>query len=610
METGEQPRKRRWSVLKIIALSLAVVVIAVGVFLYYNYNRLLSRALRMSFESSLMADVYELKFENLRVNLVDKSIKVINVSLLPREKPLQNHPYINSFFRLTTENLSLEGVDLRTLLRSQKLILKRILILQPEIDVTFRGMRHIMLPFGDTTRNKETEDGGKKRAFDSFILEEFQLVGATFHTRNEEKQREFEIQDLDISLRDVELSSKPGEYYACFSQVTLAIEEFKAQLKKGPIKEADFTDFKIAIDSPAIHYTLDTAIYRLHDFRAGFSDLDIQTANATFHMAVKSFDLAYRNESINLRGVSFKPNVSHAELQKDFDYQHTEFSGSIGSLDFRQISFDSLLYAQSLYVEEILLNDVKASVYKDKTKPMDTTRLPIYLGQTVAGIQMPIHIKQVKATNVQLDNTERKPDSTIAKAQITRAKLEVRNTTNLSAAQGLMVKADAWLMDKSHFNVSLTFSYRKPQFSFKGIVDTFNLPDLNPLIGAYTPASINKGVSDNITFSGVAEETKANGTLKFLYHDLEVDLKLQDQARWKSAVIAFAANTLLQSSNPPSSKLPPREVEFHVERDMHKGGMNLVIRSILYGLKETMIMSKENRKTYQEEKKKAKGEPK
>jgi hypothetical protein len=66
----------------------------------------------------------------------------------------------------------------------------------------------------------------------------------------------------------------------------------------------------------------------------------------------------------------------------------------------------------------------------------------------------------------------------------------------------------------------------------------------------------------------------------------------------------------LNSSNPVSSDLPPREVKFSIERDMTKGFVNVLIKSILNGLKETMIMSKDNRDTYKASKKKSKEENK
>jgi hypothetical protein len=47
-----------------------------------------------------------------------------------------------------------------------------------------------------------------------------------------------------------------------------------------------------------------------------------------------------------------------------------------------------------------------------------------------------------------------------------------------------------------------------------------------------------------------------------------------------------------------------------VDRDMNKGGINILLKSALTGLKETIIMSKENKKAYKKEKKKAKREKK
>lgn len=43
-----------------------------------------------------------------------------------------------------------------------------------------------------------------------------------------------------------------------------------------------------------------------------------------------------------------------------------------------------------------------------------------------------------------------------------------------------------------------------------------------------------------------------------------------------------------------------------IERDMNKSFINVIIKSILNGLKETMIMSKENKKAHKEAVKDAK----
>jgi hypothetical protein len=85
--------------------------------------------------------------------------------------------------------------------------------------------------------------------------------------------------------------------------------------------------------------------------------------------------------------------------------------------------------------------------------------------------------------------------------------------------------------------------------------------------------------------------------MKFLYHDLDIDIDLEGKAKWKSSLLAFGANTFLPASNPASPDKPQRIVKFSAERDMNKAFVNLIIKSVLNGLKETMIMSKENKQT-------------
>ena len=605
MKTDIPPPKRKWPVLRTILISVLLIATLAGMYFYNNFNRLLSEALIKSFNSSLASEVYELKFENLRVNLIDRSIRVFNVTLLPREKPLHEYSYINSSFRLTTEEILLDSVHLRTLLRENKLNVKKISIIRPTIEMMLMGKRHIMLPFKDSTAvaPDSVKTVNNKDVLKSFNLKEFRLEEAAFHVVNTSKQREFKIENFSISLRDLLISQQPGEYSTSFNRVLLTLGRLTGNMQQDVFQYLDFKAFNVGIDSLEMKLTLDTLQYRFNNFSMGLHELDVQTADSLFHLTLQSFDVAYNDKSIKLKAISFKPNVSHAVLQRKYQYQHTEFSGTIGTLAINRINFDSLIYAKKIFIDEIILDQVNASIFKDKTKPIDSTRFPAYLGQTISKIPLPLLIKHVKATHVHLENTERKADSTLAQVNITQATMDVKNITNLSRNSSLNMKADAYINDKAHFKAGLTFYYSKPQFDFECTVENFKLPDLNPLIQAYTPAKINKGITDEIVLSGVATEKKATGTMKFLYHGLEVDLELQEQAKWKSAIIAFAANTATDSSNPPSSGLPPKVVNFKIERDMNKGFVNVVIKSLLNGLKETMIMSKENRKAYKESKK-------
>ena len=607
-EAKTMKRKGR---IKRIILRITVVffllLIAGFVFLYYNLNRILTNALTKSFNSNIISDVYELKFEKLSVNFLAGNVSVYNVELNQLENSLNNYPYINSSLRLRTHKMILKNVQLSTLIKSNILKLDKIEIIEPEVEFMIEDKLPVFFPVKDTAgKSKKTN----KRYIESFVLKEFDMVDASFHSDNQAKDREFNIRKLNFSIRDLLIDQEPGKDVISYKNVHISVGEFTGKIQKRALKYLTLRDLNINIDSLNVAQTPDTSVYHFADFSTGLKELDIQTADSLYNITMRSFDLSYKDRSIKMNEIVFKPNVSQARLQAAYKFQHTDFSGSAGSLNMTGVNFDSLIRKGKIFIDEIIIDKVSASIYKDMTKPVDTKKIPQYLGQSVRSIKPPLLIEQVKATNVTLVNKERNADGSMATANLHRAELEVKNITNLSSNNVMLIKANAYIENKAHLNLSLGFDYLNPQFSFDGRIEKFNLPDLNKLIEAYTPASINKGTVDEITFSGIAYRASAGGTMKFLYHDLDVDIDLEGKAKWKSSLLKFGANTVLPSANPASTDKPQRIVKFSAERDMNKAFINLIIKSVLNGLKETLIMSKENKQDYREKKRELKKEKK
>jgi len=572
--------------------SIFLIVVIGTIFIYNNFNQLLSDALMKSFNANITSDVYELKFHNLRVNPMLGNIVVKDVEIRPREKPLNDYPYINSSFELKTRKIELINVEILTLLKESKLKLDRIRIADPALKFMISDAIPIFIPFKQVTNDSIPDQEKSKNSINAFFLKEFKLENASFHVINSAKQRDLSVKGLNISLNDLHMDQNPGKDIISYSQIKLMIGEISGSLKNEALKYINLKDFSLSVDQLKIEKSVDTITYHFDDFALGLESLDLQTSDSIFHVTLEAFNLSYKDSIIGMKNVSFKPNISDDELQKRYKFQNTQFSGTVGALEITGINFDSLIYKRTLLIDHISLDSVAAFVYKDKTKPMDMKKFPIYFGQSFAKISLPLLVKEISAKNVQLTNNERKPDGGFAKARLTRASLFAGNITNLSVDRPFVMKADAYLEDKVHFKVELDFDYQKPQFSIDAHFDKFNLPDLNSVIQVYTPASISEGTADELSFSGTAYETYATGTMTFLFHDLKVDLHLKEQAKWKNSVLAFAANEATISSNPNGPTLPPRIVQYRVDRDVNKGFINIVIKSALNGLKETIIMSK------------------
>jgi hypothetical protein len=416
----------RKTILWIVAV-LLIILSAGGIYLYVNFNKLLSDALRKNFNNSLISDVYELKFEKLSVNFLLGNISVHNVDLQPREKPLNSYPYINSSFQLKAGKILLGNVEIKKLLKENILRLEKIELIAPGIDFTIDDVNPIFFPFNDTALVETKKENNKKRSIESYFLKEFDLTNATFRVSNSAKHREFSIQEINIHVQGLLLDQQPGKDVFSYQKIKLSIGKSTGDMKKTALKHISFKDYSLTIDSLKIQRSKDTMIFHFADFSTGINELDIQTEDSIFHLYVKSFDLSYRGRSIKTEGVSFKPNISDAAMQAKHHFQHAQFSGTLGNLQITGINFDSLIYSRKLLIDQIILDKVTASIFKDKTKPLDTKRFPVYLGQTIAAIKMPILIKHVKATNVSLVSKERKPDGSFGIANINRGTAEVKH---------------------------------------------------------------------------------------------------------------------------------------------------------------------------------------
>jgi hypothetical protein len=597
---GKYPRRKIF--LSVVA-GFFVIAIVAGLLIIQNFNRILSAALMKSFEPSIVSDIYELKFRDLKVNFTLGNIRVKNVEILPREKPLKNYPYINSSLKLRTNEIMLTNVELKTLLQTNVLKLKSIKIDKPEVSVTIGNKIPIFLPFKESVVENDTIRQSGKKAINAYSLSRFALIDASVQIENLAKDRYFVVDNVDITIKDLHFDQQPGKDLVTYSFFDLSIGEVKGLLQKNTLKQISLKDYEIYMNSLRVEKTIDTLIYHFDDLKMALNDLDIHTADSIFHIDLEEFKLSYTDKSVLMKNLAFSPNLNEKEIQKRHKFQNTQFKGSAALVKISGIDFDSLIYRQKILIDEIALDTVNSNFFKDKTKPLDTNRFPEYPAQLMASLKVPILIKQVLSTNANIIYNEIKPDKTRGVANVNKATFKIGNITNINTTQPLSLKTDAYLEGKVRFFMSFNFDYDKPGFSFSGSFPKFDLTDLNPLLMSFTPASVRSGVADKIEFMGIAKKNRADGTMSFLYHDLNVDVQLADEAAWKSSVLSFAANAVVTSANPASEILPPRIVKFHAERDMNKAFINLTLISALDGLKETVLMSKENKKRYKQAKK-------
>ena len=243
-----KPIKRKGRVKRIIlriTIVFFLILIAGLVFLYYNLNRILTNALTKSFNSNIISDVYELKFDKLSVNFFAGNVSVYNVELNQLENSLSNYPYINSSLRLRTHKMILKNVQLSTLIKSSILKLDKIEIIEPEVEFNIQDKLPVFFPVKDTAgQSKKTN----KRYIESFVLKEFDMVDASFHSDNKAKDREFNIRKLNFSISDLLIDQELGKDVISYKNVHISIGEFTGKIQKRALKYLTLKDLNINID--------------------------------------------------------------------------------------------------------------------------------------------------------------------------------------------------------------------------------------------------------------------------------------------------------------------------------------------------------------------------
>lgn len=605
--------KKRRKNLRIAIWTGIVVVLAGGIswyFLLQSLDRLVRYEIMKGFEKSPAGDVYDLKFIDLSIKLIKGNIEVHDVVLQPKKEGREDFPYINSYVELTTSLLMLQQVDLFTLLFDKQLVVGQIIVNKPELLFDLNGYRNIFLPFPemDASDADSLPKDGIDDFIDGFHLSGFQLAEASVKMKNSYEQNEYQIDQVNINFENLDITINQNEYQTRVEMIDIFIGQFNGTLRKGFAQQVSFEDFNIQIESAISTASADTIIYGFKDFKSAISNLDVLTADSLQQITMEKFDLSYLEQSIRIASVNFKPNESLVALQKRNKYQKVEASGSFKTLVFSKVNFDELIYNSRLVVDSVAIDSVKANLFKDKTKPIDTQRIPDYPPQSLAKMDFPVQIGTISATNSLIEHNEKLEDGTTANVHVYKAFFSLENFSNLSSEGKMVLHGKGDLENAARFDATLSFEYANPQFAFHITVEPFDLTKLNPLLYAFTPARLSTGYLDKMTFSGTAQQTYADGTMEFLYHDLKIDIDLEDQANWKSALLNFAGNTILPSSNPSSDQSPARVVDFHIERDMNKAFLNVIIKSVLGGMKETLVMGKENRKVHQEKKKLARNE--
>lgn len=290
---------------------------------------------------------------------------------------------------------------------------------------------------------------------------------------------------------------------------------------------------------------------------------------------------------IQLSNFAMKPTVTRAQFIRMIPTEKDLYD-----LKVHQISangkWDLVSAHKYLDLQNLVLNNVDAQIFRSKIPADDLTKKPMY-SELLRSVQFPVFVDNLDIKNSLLvyEEDTKKSDGP-GKLVFSDFNLNAKNL-NSGKMKGkptlVPITIRCKFMNASPMNVKWSFDTANSADAFMISGNIADLPAsrINPFIEPYLKIKATGLISDLI-FNFKGNHNGLGGTLKMKHQDLKISIlkKTGDKDKILSAIANIFVKT--DSGNYPESV----QVE-NVERDNTKSFFNLFWRGIEQGLKKTLI---------------------
>jgi len=588
---------KRKRIISGVLIALFVILASALFYINSNFNKLISTKIHTLYNQSEAANYYDLRFDKLRVNLLNMSVRVYGVHFSPLKKKHPDFFQKNGSVDVEIGKIVLKNADVINFLSTNNISVDAFKIKDSKISVYETGSKfqpfafikkeekndslQISINIQNININKaeliyyQNSSNKAENKFDNFNLELSQL---SFIKKD---AFTFSFEKLVASLNDISYRGTNGAYIS-MKQFQLGVSNFKSQNKEHKFS-FDFSDLFFQISQP-----------------------QFITADSVYTISAQKVMIDKSHKKMTISKAYMHPNLDNKAFTKHFKFQKLRPEIKIQNIQLSNIDFDRLVDNKGIFADSLMISGAQAQLFKSKRKPLNKRRFPNYLALQIRSIKYPLNIKVVSAKKVDINFSLEQEDGQISHVEIHKLRGKLYNIQNQNNRQKLRLTTKGVLENRIPFSAQLAFSYAQDRYSYSIEVKKSNLHSISKMIHSFAPVQIKSGAIKSIKVKGVANRTNSSGKMIFIYHNLNIQIdknEVEKRKRFGNHILSLAANTYLLSNNPTDPNLPPREVQFLAKRDMNKGFIHILIQSILSGVKETLMPSRENRQRYKEVKK-------
>ena len=500
---------------------------------------------------------YALSLDRVKINWFTQRVVLTNLCI----SPVKRHPEAKAQYIFQAKALRIYDISILSLLHSRDLQIDLIKVEEPQFSI-YQGISRI---------NEEPEDTVQRKK--SFFTAFSQKLNSISVTHIEIPNSSFNVYKHGIDSAAVFTSSDNS----------VSIDSFKINAETDKLNQY-FTARKFDVALNSFAYQLNNGLYKL-------------TGN--------TLGISFTDSTLTLDSLQLIPKFSKETFAEHAGRQASRVHIVTSKINCKRVDLPLLLDHSSLVMNRLDIEGCIIDSYRDNTKPLGKVEclsiqamlrdLPFYMA--IDTIEM--HKARV---DVEMLNPGYKAHGEITLTDFHVLITGVQNdTVSYTDSSAIAIRLDARIMNQGKLDVHFTFPLdtRKESFKCSGSVSAMPMAAFNPLLRHTKQLVFKSGMLDHVSFSFVAQDQNSRGNMKFLYHDLQIELLNYKgkKSTLKLFVKSFLVNTFVFENSNPGKDGKVRIATIRAQRNPYRYFLNFAMQSLLSGI-EPSVLSEDRPKIF------------
>ena len=532
-------------------LFFTLLITISGIFFNVYFNKKLIEYVKEQISES-SHNKYALSLDGITINIFTHSITVNNLIIKPTKK--ETNPKAQYVFKAKV--LRIIDFSIIPYLRRHDLLIDRVEFEEPQISI-FQGSE------------RRLKDKGHPSSPDFSIYSAFS-----------KKLNSISIGHIDIMNSKFNIYKNGTDTMSVFAtnDNSISIKNFKVNSETDNKNRLFFAEkFEMVMNNFSYH--LGSGLYTMYgrSLRASYIDsiLIIDSLRLVPNFTKKQFDDQAGQQISRVKIISSKVLCKKMDVKLFFEYN-------------------------SLVIHKMDLTGSTIDIFRDNTLPLKHIIRPSLQAMVK---KLPFFVSvdsiEVKKAEVTFEIKER-GEASSGKIPINKMDIIISGIQNDSSTfsrdQSIKVVISGILFNQGRFSETYVFPLKatKEFFYCSGSLTSMPLTTFNSMIPVTKNISIKSGQLDYSTFSFVAHENSSEGTMKFMYHDLKIEMINEEgkKSRLKEKLKTFLVNKFVVKAGNPSKDGIVRVSNIHAEHNPYRFFLYYSMQSILSGIEPTIVSDK------------------